>query len=44
MKKQIAIRIEETEIKKLKIYAIENNTTIQQIIEDYLMTLTKNQK
>lgn len=41
MKKQIAIRLEEEDIRDLKIYAIENNTTLQALAEECLLNLIK---
>lgn len=41
MKKQIAIRLEEEDIRKLKIYAIEQHTTLQALAEDCLLNLIK---
>ena len=41
MKKQIAIRLEEKDIMKLKIYAIQHQTTVQAIAENYLTGLIK---
>ena len=44
MKKQIAIRLEEEDIKKLKIYAAMNDTTMQTLAEECLLRLIKEDK
>ena len=41
MKKQIAIRLEEEDIRKLKIYAIQKQTTLQALAEECLLNLIK---
>lgn len=41
MKRQMAIRLEEEDIRKLKIYAIQHQTTVQAIAENYLTGLIK---
>lgn len=44
MKKQIAIRLEEEDIRKIKIYAIQNQTTLQALAEEYLLKLIKEEE
>lgn len=44
MKKQIAIRLEEEDIRKIKIYAIQNQTTLQALAEECLLNLIKEEK
>jgi len=44
MKKQIAIRLEEEDIKKLKIYAATNDTTMQALAEECLLKLIEEEK
>ena len=44
MKKQMSIRLEEEDIRKLKIYAIQHHTTVQAIAEDYLTGLIKEEE
>lgn len=44
MKKQIAIRLEEEDIMKLKIYAIHNQTTLQALAEESLLKLIKEER
>lgn len=38
-KKQIIFRLEEEVYKQLQIYAIEKETSVQKLIEDYVMKL-----
>ena len=42
-KKQIAFRLEEDIYKQLQIYAIENNTSVQKILENYVIDLLSKQ-
>jgi len=42
MKKQIAIRLEEEEIKKLKTYCLENDTNVQKVLEKLISDLLQN--
>ena len=40
-KKMVGFRLEEETIGRLKIYAIENHTTVQKVLEDYVLDLLK---
>lgn len=40
-KKQVIFRLEEDIYKKLQIYAVENETSVQKLIEDYVCELLK---
>lgn len=40
-KKQVAFRLEEDIYKQLQIYAIENDTSVQKILENYVIDLLK---
>lgn len=40
-KKLVAFRLEKGVSERLKIYAIENETTVQKILEDYVLNLLK---
>lgn len=40
-KKQVIFRLEEDIYKKLQIYAVENETSVQKLIEDYVYELLK---
>lgn len=41
MKKQVAFRLDEKEIDKLKIYVITKKTTIQKLLEDFIQKILK---
>lgn len=43
-RKNTSLRLEESVLKKLKIYAVKNDTSVQQIIEDLVVGLLKNKK
>ena len=40
-KKMVGFRLEEENVNRLKIYAIEGHTTVQKILEDYILDLLK---
>jgi len=40
-KKQVIFRLEEETYRKLQIYAIENNTSVQKLVEGYVLNLLK---
>ena len=40
-KKQVLFRLDEENIDKFKIYAIKNKTTMQEILENYVLSLVK---
>ena len=42
-KKQVAFRLEEDVYKQLQIYAIENDTSVQKILENHVIDLLKEQ-
>ena len=43
-RKNTSLRLEESVLKKLKIYAVKKDTSVQQIIEDLVVGLLKNKK
>ena len=43
-RKNTSLRLEESVLKKLKIYAVKKDTSVQQIIEDLVVRLLKNKK
>lgn len=42
-KKQVLFRLNEEIIDKFKIYAIKNKTTMQEILENYVLSLLKDE-
>lgn len=42
--KTITVRLDEELHKKFKIYALENNKSMQEIIEEYIKKITKESK
>ncbi|MDG0965338.1 MAG: plasmid partition protein ParG [Opitutales bacterium] len=43
-RKNTSLRLEESVLKKLKIYAVKKDTSVQQIIEDLVVGFLKNKK
>jgi hypothetical protein len=43
-RKNTSLRLQESVLKKLKIYAVKNDTSVQQIIEDLVVGFLKNKK
>ena len=43
-RKNTSLRLQESVLKKLKIYAVRNDTSVQQIIEDLVVGFLKNKK
>ena len=43
-RKNTSLRLEDSVLKKLKIYTVKKDTSVQQIIEDLVVGLLKNKK
>ena len=43
-RKNTSLRLDEAVLKKLKIYAVKKDTSVQQIIEDLVVGFLKNKK
>tara|TARA_B100000282_G_C31715455_1_gene483292 strand:+ start:379 stop:549 length:171 start_codon:yes stop_codon:yes gene_type:complete len=44
VRKNTSLRLNESVLKKLKIYAVKKDTSVQQIIEDLVVGFLKNKK
>ena len=44
IRKNTSLRLNESVLKKLKIYAVKKDTSVQQIIEDLVVGFLKNKK